>query len=109
MTTQLITKWPSRNPLIVLISICCGAALTIGKHRTRHRQGMEHNIAYPTSMLSAEPVAEETVLTIDAGWQAIPDWPAISPGTLRYGETGNNMRCSILAPSADQTAVSHGT
>jgi len=45
MITQLITEGPSRSPLIVLISICCGAALTIAqaqnqtpaRHRTQYR------------------------------------------------------------------------
>jgi probable HAF family extracellular repeat protein len=45
MTTQLITKRPSRIHLIVSISICCGAALTFAqaqdqspaKHRTQYR------------------------------------------------------------------------
>jgi probable HAF family extracellular repeat protein len=45
MTTQLITKKPSRFLLIVPISICCGAALTFAqaqdqapaKHRTQYR------------------------------------------------------------------------
>ena len=45
MTTQLITERASQIPLIVLISICCGAALTIAqaqnqtpaRHRTQYR------------------------------------------------------------------------
>ncbi|MGB9475117.1 MAG: hypothetical protein WCE87_08615, partial [Candidatus Udaeobacter sp.] len=44
MITQLITEWPSRSPLIVLISICCGGALMIAqaqnqipaRHRTQY-------------------------------------------------------------------------
>jgi probable HAF family extracellular repeat protein len=45
MTTQLITKRSSRIPLIILISICCGAVLAIAqtqqqtpaRHRTQYR------------------------------------------------------------------------
>ena len=45
MITPLITQGPSRSPLIVLISICCGAALTIAqaqnqtpaRHETQYR------------------------------------------------------------------------
>ena len=47
MITQLITKWPSRNPLIVLISICCGAALTIAQaqNQTPARHGTQYRVS----------------------------------------------------------------
>ena len=47
MTTQLITKWPSRIPLIVLISICCGAALTIAQaqNQTPARHGTQYRVS----------------------------------------------------------------
>ena len=47
MITPLITQGPSRSPLIVLISICCGAALTIAQaqNQTPARHGIQYRVS----------------------------------------------------------------
>jgi probable HAF family extracellular repeat protein len=47
MTTQFITKGPTRGPLIVLISICCGAALTVAqpKEQTPTTHGPQYRVS----------------------------------------------------------------
>ena len=47
MITQLITEGPGRGPLIVLISICCGAALTIAQaqNQTPARHGTQYRVS----------------------------------------------------------------
>ena len=47
MITQLITQGPSRIPLIVLISICCGAALTIAQAQNQApaRHGTQYRVS----------------------------------------------------------------
>ena len=51
MITQLITQGPSRGPLIVLISICCGATLTIAQ--AQNRNPATHGTQYHVSNLDA--------------------------------------------------------
>ena len=47
MITPLITQGPSRSPLIVLISICCGAALTIAQsqNQTPAKHGTQYRVS----------------------------------------------------------------
>jgi probable HAF family extracellular repeat protein len=47
MITPLITQRPSRSPLIVLISICCGAALTIAQsqNQTPAKHGTQYRVS----------------------------------------------------------------
>ena len=74
MITQLITKWPSRNPLIVLISYLLRSGFN-DRASTEPDSGKAWNTIsrIQPRQLSAEPVAGATVSTIEAGWQAIPD------------------------------------
>ena len=51
MTTQLITKIPSRFLLIVPISICCGAALTFAQ--TQDQISTKHRMQYRVSNLDS--------------------------------------------------------
>ncbi|HEY4270540.1 MAG TPA: hypothetical protein VGM65_00910 [Candidatus Udaeobacter sp.] len=51
MTTQLITKRPSRFHLIVPISICCGAALTFAQ--AQGRAPAKHRLQYRVSNLDS--------------------------------------------------------
>ena len=51
MITQLITQGPSRGPLVVLISICCGATLTIAQ--AQNQTPATHGTQYRVSNLDA--------------------------------------------------------
>ena len=102
MTTQFITKRVSQIRFIALISVCCGAALTVVQ--AQEQMPVKHGTQYQVSSLPALGGTSSGGNSINnqswvAGYSRLTGNQA---GTLRCGET---VRCSTSSHSGDQTAV----
>ena len=109
MITQLITKRTSRNPLIVLISICCGAALTPAhaQDQTPARHGTQYRVSNLDSS-GGTSSGGNSINDQKLGGRLFQTDRRSDPARCAVAKPAN-IRCSTSAHSADQTAVSHGT
>ena len=109
MTTQLITKIPSRFLLIVPISICCGAALMFAQ--AQDQVPAKHGTQYRVSSLDSLGGTSSGGNSINDGcWVA--GYSRVTGDQTRHAALWRRQQHhSILdlGSSADQTAVSLGT